>query len=258
MRARPNHVSPIYVQIATAIRRRIRSGRLKVGDRLESERQIAANFGVSLMTARQALQSLEEEGLLERKHGSGTYVRTPPINWNRLLSFTEQMTMRKIKPSSRLLASSVIRSDGQLAGQLRVSPGAPLLELQRLRFGGGEPLALEICVLPLDLFPRLDRQPLENGSLFEILEQTYGVQLSHAEETIEARLADKRVAGALGIRSQSPVLFLKQYLFAKDGRPLAVSTAWYRADKNVFKVIRGRTDEVPPPACTDGKEAERT
>ncbi|HWC00741.1 MAG TPA: GntR family transcriptional regulator [Bryobacteraceae bacterium] len=245
MRARWSQSAPIYVQIATAIRRRIRSGKLKTGDRLESERQLAANFGASLMTVRQALQSLEEEGLLERKHGSGTYVRTPPIHWNRLLSFTEQMALRKIKASSEVLALSVVPSDHLLAEQLRVSPGAALVQVERLRRGDGEPLALEICVLPLSLFPGLDREPLQRRSLFEILEQRYGMQLAHAVESIESRLADKRVARALGVDPRCPMLFLRQQLFSTDGQPIAISTGWYRGDKNVFKVIRSRLEAGP-------------
>lgn len=199
------------------------------------------------MTVRQALHSLEEEGLLERKHGSGTYIRTPPIHWNRLLSFTEQMALRKVKASSRVVESSVVASDPLLAEQLRVPAGAPLLQLERLRMGDSEPMALEVCVLPLSLFPGLENEPLDHCSLFEVLEQKYGVRLSHAEESIDARLADKRVARALSVDPHSPVLFLKQHLFGRDGRPIAMSTGWYRGDKNVFKVIRSRFDDGLPP-----------
>ena len=235
---------PIYVQIAESIRRRIRSGKLKVGDRLESERQLASNFGVSLMTARQALQSLEEEGLIERRHGSGTFVRTPRVNWNRLMSFTEQMAERGLEASSRLVLAECVGAAPIIAEQLELPRTEQFFRVERIREGDGEPLAVEACYLPLSRFAGLDEKPLMKRSLFDVLEHDYGVSLCRADEVIEAQLPDKRVAKLLGIRTNDPVLHVRQILFGNANQPVAISYGWYRADKNSFTVVRTRLESM--------------
>src|SRR5579863_4274103 len=82
---------PAYKRIQSAIRQRIDAGELKPGDVVDSERELARIHGVSLMTARHALADLAQEGIVERRHGAGTFVAPPQIHFNKLLSYTEQM-----------------------------------------------------------------------------------------------------------------------------------------------------------------------
>ena len=231
---------PMYMQIYESVRGRIKSGELKVGDRVESERQLAARFHVSLMTARQALQELEEEGLVKRRHGAGSFVRAPRINWNRLMSFTEQMAMRGISSRSTLVGAQVVRADDEIALHLQLASHSPVIRLERLRFGNDEPLALENCHLSFRDFPTLLNYPLERTSLFTIIENDFHVRISHAEEIIEAQNATKGVAKLLGIPPGHPLLHLKQTLFATGNRPICYSTCWYRSDRHFFKVVRPR------------------
>ncbi len=237
---------PRYAQIYESIRTRISSGELKVGDRLEPERQLAAQFQVTQMTVRQALDLLERDGLLERKHGSGTFVSAPRINWNRLMSFTEQMALRGLKVSSQLLSSGVVRADPASAEQLHIACGARLVRIERLRIAGDEPLAVEVCVLPLGACPQLLAHPLDRTSLFRVLEEHYRLCISHAEETIEIAVADTRMADLLKVPTRSPLLKVHQLLFAWRDQPIAISTGWYRADRHTFKVVRTRSDKVAP------------
>ncbi len=231
---------PMYARIYEQIRSGIRAGKLKIGDRLESERQLAARHSVSLMTARQAMTGLERDGLVERRRGSGTYVSAPRINWNQLHSFTEEMRARGLEGSSRLLSTTLVRADETAAAHLGVAPGAPLARIERLRLGAGEPLAVEDCKLPLDRFPHLLNHHFESASLFKILEQEYGVRIARAEETIEAQPASKRIAGLLAIPVGSPVLYLTQVLCTSHSEPIAVATAWYRGDRHHFRIVRTR------------------
>lgn len=233
-------IVPIYARIYEQIRSQIRSGELKVGDRIESERQLAARHKVSVMTARQAVTSLEHDGLVERRRGSGTYVSSPRINWNQLQSFTEQMSARGIPCSSRLLSATMVRADDNAAARLAVTPGAPLVRIERLRLGGAEPLAVEDCLLSLDRFPQLLNHRFERSSLFQILEQEYHVRIARAEETVEAQAAGKRIANLLAVPAGSPVLHLTQVLCGTRSQPLVFASAWYRADRHHFKIVRTR------------------
>ena len=87
---------PAYQRIQGAIRRRIEAGQLRPGDAVSSERDLARLHQVSLMTARHALASLEREGFVERRRGIGTFVATPKIHFNKLMSYTEQMSARSL------------------------------------------------------------------------------------------------------------------------------------------------------------------
>ena len=85
---------PAYRRIQNSIRHQIDSGRLKIGDLVDSERELAKSHKVSLMTARHALADLAREGIVERRHGAGTFVSPPRIHFNKLMSYTEQMASR--------------------------------------------------------------------------------------------------------------------------------------------------------------------
>src|ERR1035441_4329058 len=100
--------TPVYKRIQNAIRKRIESSELKPGDLVASERELARIHKVSLMTARHALAGLEREGLVERRRGAGTFVAAPKIHFNKLMSYTEQMSGRGLAVSSKLLSPNVI------------------------------------------------------------------------------------------------------------------------------------------------------
>ncbi|MGH9764390.1 MAG: GntR family transcriptional regulator, partial [Blastocatellia bacterium] len=94
MRANNRNGGPAYKRIQNQIRERIEEGHLRPGDVVDSEREMAKRHKVSLMTARHALADLAREGLVERRHGAGTFVAPPKIHFNKLMSYTEQMASR--------------------------------------------------------------------------------------------------------------------------------------------------------------------
>src|SRR6202795_4138390 len=100
--------TPAYRRIKSAILRRIETGQLKTGDAVDSERELAKIHHVSLMTARHALAALQQEGMVERRRGAGTFVAPPKIHFNKLMSYTEQMASRGLAAGSRLLCNRVI------------------------------------------------------------------------------------------------------------------------------------------------------
>src|SRR5256885_3264642 len=101
---------PAYQRIQSAIRKRIDAGELRTGDAVASERDLAKLHQVSLMTARHALISLEREGIVERRRGIGTFVAGPKIQFNKLMSYTEQMASRRDRKSTRLNSSHLVIS----------------------------------------------------------------------------------------------------------------------------------------------------
>ena len=145
---------PTYKRIQNVIRKRIESGQLKPGDAVVSERELARMHKVSLMTARHALADLAREGMVERRHGSGTFVAPPKIHFNKLMSYTEQMASRGLIGRSKIISASVRDNEHEIAARLSLPSSSQLFMLERVRQAGDEPFALETCYLSADEFPR--------------------------------------------------------------------------------------------------------
>src|SRR5580698_9879287 len=163
--SRPNGM-PAYQKIQATIVKRIESGQLKPGDTVDSERELAKIHGVSLMTARHALTALEREGIVERRRGAGTFVAPPRIHFNKLTSFTEQMTSRSMAACSKVLSFTLIDDAPEVTARLALASAARVIKIERLRLGGDEPFAIETCYLSAADFNGLTRASMERGSLF--------------------------------------------------------------------------------------------
>src|SRR5438105_1882773 len=133
MTAKNRNGQPAYQRIQGAIRKRIDSGQLHPGDAVASERDLAKIHQVSLMTARHALASLEREGIVERRRGIGTFVAAPKIQFNKLMSYTEQMATRDMNATSRILTAKVIHDEQEIAARLSLLSDSGVIKLERLR-----------------------------------------------------------------------------------------------------------------------------
>lgn len=232
---------PAYKAIQLALQDMIQNNGLGPGDSLPSERELAKNHGVSLMTARAALTALERQGSVERRPGSGTFVAVPRINYNKLMSTTELMAGRGLQASSRVLSSGIINGFSEVNAPLGLSEDAPLVKLHRLRLVQKQPLALETSYLPADQFRSILDEPLKNGSLFSTLEQDFGIQLAYADEEVDAIGADQRVASHLKVPSGSPVLRIRQIIYSTSGVPVLYGLGLYRADRHRLLIRRSRS-----------------
>src|SRR5580700_9935723 len=129
---------PTYKRIQKVIRRRIETGQLSPGDVVDSERELAKLHKVSLMTARHALADLAREGIVERRRGAGTFVAPPKIHFNKLMSYTEQMSSRGLVAQSKVLLAKIIEHDVEVAARLGLAATSALVKIERLRGTGDE------------------------------------------------------------------------------------------------------------------------
>lgn len=201
------------------------------GRRLPSERDLSADWGVARMTLRAAVDELVAEGLLERRHGSGTYVVfSPVLRVLGLTSFTQDMRARGIEPSSRILDFRTITADDGLAATLRIPVGSPVHWVSRLRLGNAEPVAIESVRIPVAYAPQLTRSDLE-GSLYEALSSRCGLVASAASMRIEPLIPDSASAELLGVGPDQACLRLRMVDTDPSGRVVMVATCLYRGDK---------------------------
>ncbi len=224
--------TPLYHQIEQALRRQIELGELAAGQAI-SERELSESLGVSRMTTRQALRALRDEGLIYAERGRGTFVAEPKMNVHtrRLLGFTEDMRQRGLAPSSKILSFRRFRPDPAVAERLQLEDGEEAFEINRLRLADRVPMACESCLLPARMCPRLRRADVERGSLYQLLEQVYGVRIARADEVLEAACATGREAELLSIKPRAPILVVERTVYADDDAPIEVVRSVYRGDR---------------------------
>ncbi|MBV9759917.1 MAG: GntR family transcriptional regulator [Acidobacteriaceae bacterium] len=231
---------PAYQRIQRAILQRIEREKLKPGDAVSSERELARAHGVSLMTARSALAGLERQGLVERRRGAGTFVAVPKVNYNELVSTTELMAGRGFSVVSRVLGAKLVEDQPEIAARLGITGSSALVKLERLRQVEREPLALETSYLDGTKFGELAAKPLERGSLFATLESRYRTQLAYADEEVDASAADRRAAALLRVTEGAPVLRIRQLIYSTQGQPVIYVLGLYRSDRHKLLIRRFR------------------
>jgi len=240
MSAKNHNGLPAYQRIQSGIRKRIESGQLRSGDAVASERDLAKLHQVSLMTARHALATLEREGIVERRRGIGTFVAAPKIHFNKLMSYTEQMSSRSLTAGSKVLFAKVLDNENEASARLSLPPTTSVIKIERLRHAAGEPFALETCYLSSAEFPGLLDAPIGRESLFGILERNYKIELGYADEEIDATAADPRIAEVLSIPRRDPLLRIRQVIYSTKGQAIMYVLGFYRSDRHNLVIRRFR------------------
>lgn len=230
--------TPIYIQIRDALADRIQSGELPPGSRIPSERALSQEYGVSRMTVRQAITDLVNRGLLVPYPGNGTYVTEPKVSQivSALMSFTESMERKGIVPGARLLEAGTISANRALARHLGIGVGERVYRIVRLRTGNEQPMALEHSFFPVRLCPGLDRSDLESRSIYRILREEHGLELTKAVQAMEPTVANEFESQMLQVPLGAPLMLLERVASTADGVAVEYAKDLYRGDRSRFVV----------------------
>ncbi len=226
---------PLYRQLVDWLRADI--ARRAVGDRIESEPQLAERFGVSRFTVTRAIEILVDEGLIRRRQGLGSFVAPPPLQRapTYLSSFTEAVEAQGQRASHRLLQFGPIAwSEG-----LPYPDGVALVGLNRLRLVDGEPTAIHRSVIDGGLAGRIGltrsvaRAP--RFSLYRLFDQA-GLKIERGVETLRARSATPEEARLLELGEEPVVMVVRRETQGEDGALLDVVDAVYDARRYAYQV----------------------
>lgn len=243
--------SPVYQQLNERLRALLVED-FRRGDQFLTERRISEKFQVSRATANKALASLVSEGLLEFRKGRGTFVRCEVIDYDlqALVSFTEKAKVAGKQPRTRVLefrTTSASQVSPEMPDTLKVDPGEPLWEMQRLRLADATAVILEHRYVVQNLCPELTERDVQ-GSLYAAWTQKHGLRIGGADDVIRAVAVKGQAARLLEVPPRTPVLEVISVGFLEDGRPLWWERTLYRGDQYEFHSRLG-----PMPSSTPAR-----
>jgi GntR family transcriptional regulator len=227
--------SPVYIQIHNQIKRDIEAGVWKVGDRIPSERALSAQFKVSRMTLRQALQTLVEEGILERRVGAGTYVARQKVQevMSGTTSFTEIMRSQGKFPSSQTISYRMASPSLSEQERLHLQENDRVVRMERIRLADSVPISFEVTTIPASMVKDFSRAEVTD-SFYATMEQKGGYQIGAAKQTVTATLASESIADYLDLKRGDPILRLRQITYLSDGRPFEYVRTQYAGERFEF------------------------
>jgi GntR family transcriptional regulator len=238
--------SPAHLRIGNWLEHLITSRALPPGDKLPAEVEIANALGVSRMTLRQALASIEAKGLIDRRRGrfGGNFVAAPRIEFDHagLPGFTEQMHRIHVEPGAHVLSADTRKPSAEVRKSLGLSSGDRVHEILRARSGNGEPILVEEAYLPAAIFPGLLAADL-SGSLYAAMRE-YGAAPFSADERIEATQANEQQSLILGIEPGSALLLITRTSFTDKGIAVEFSRDYHRSDRARIR-IKSRVEGQP-------------
>lgn len=227
---------PRYIRIAERLISQIESGDLPAGTRLPPERELSRELHVNRMTLRRALQLLESQGFLDRKHGVGNFIAHSKIDrqMETVFRFTSGMAKRGYTPGTKLISSSVITAEPNLARDLGLPEPARVYNILRVRSINQEPILLESYKIPVVRFPDLEEFDLEERSIYEIFESEYGVNINRSRQSLEPVIAGEFEARLLQIDPGDPLMLERRISYDHSNQPIEYGVDRYRGDRFRF------------------------
>lgn len=216
------------------------------GDALPTEAELCETFQVSRMTTRQALTRLVSEGLIERRRGQGTFVAAQPLHRGPgvLLSFSEEIRRRGLRPSSRVITSAMEKAGDDEVRDLGLAPGSEIVRVVRVRYADDVPVAIENAALIPELRGVLETD-LAQGSLHEAVARL-GVQPGWQSGWVGARLARPGEHRNLALRPAAAILLEVGVAYDADGRAFERTETAYAGERYAIDTVHVRTAPLLP------------
>ncbi|MCD7033721.1 GntR family transcriptional regulator [Metabacillus sp. GX 13764] len=231
----------LYLQVIDKIKEDIQKGVYQEKEKLPSEFELSRRLGVSRATLREALRILEEENVIIRRHGVGTFVNTVPMltsGIEQLNSVTAMIEQGNLTPGTIFLSSSVTGPTEEDFNRFQLEEGQEIFQVERIRTANSEPVVYCLDKIPRDILPASFLT--EQESLFRLLQDEAEKYITYAIAQIEPIGYHEKISPLLECSPETALLLLKQMHFDKTDKPVLYSLNYFRADKFSFQVLRKR------------------
>ncbi|QQZ07890.1 GntR family transcriptional regulator [Heyndrickxia vini] len=231
----------LYLLVIDRLKKDIEAGIYKEKEKLPSEFDLAKQLGVSRATLREALRILEEDNVITRRHGVGTFVNSKPIftsGIEQLYSVTDMIKQGGMEPGTIFLSSKTQAPTEEDIHRFSCNEEEEIAVIERVRTANGNPVVYCIDKIPSSLFPL--EFSYNDGSIFDILEQHNGKKITHAVTQIEPIGYHDKVSQILECDPETALLVLKQLHYFENDEPVLYSVNYFKADNFSFHVVRKR------------------
>ncbi|WP_073197625.1 GntR family transcriptional regulator [Caloranaerobacter azorensis] len=232
---------PLYYQLMDIIIEQIETGQLKENDQIPSERELCDKFDISRATVRQAIQMLEREGYVYKKHGKGTFVSPEKMKQDLLkfYSFTEEMKKIGKTPTSKVIEFEIIGCNEKISRKMNIKKGEKIYKFTRLRLADNEPMMLETSYIPYNRFPGIKKNDLEKEAMYDIFTKRFNAVFTRAEESFQSVLTREDEAKLLNIKAGSPSMMIERLTFERE-TIIEYTIGIARGDKFKYHVVLKR------------------
>jgi len=236
-----NAIVPLYQQVKEDIKSAIQRGKYKPKEKIPAEPDLSAEYSVSRITIRRAVEELCNEGYLVKMQGRGTFVSTPRIHrkfaGKKLESFTKTCEAYGMKAGARLLNRQIVPAREDEAEFFGIEKGSLLLYIERVRSADELPIFLENVFLPYEQYKSLMEMDLTDKSIFEIIEQIGGQRASDTHHrTLEITRTTAEQAQKLNVPFGEPLFYLNGYFVDVDNNPLCIGRQYYIGSRYMFEL----------------------
>lgn len=239
--------APLYAQIKDALRERIHDGTYAEDSQIPSESELMAEFKVSRITVQRALTDLQNERIIFRIAGKGSFVsRTSPVqDLTSLQGFAEAMGAQGFEVFNKLLSLRHVPAAPEIAQRLGVAEGSTVTEIRRVRHLNRAPVSVDLTYVTAAIGERLEQEDLATRDIFLILENDFRIDLGHATLRIDAIPADKDLAQRLHVKIGAPILRIERLTHTAAGTPLDFEYLYYRGDTFRYQMRIERRQSQP-------------
>jgi GntR family transcriptional regulator len=230
-----NRKLPLWYQVEQSLRSEILTRQFVKTGRLPTEEQLATRYGVSLITIRQALRSLADDGMIVRRRRFGTFVRPEVYDHKELqvLGSIATVVSQQANEDTEVLERKKIAVPEEFESIFREDE---VFFFRRLRRKDGTPLSYVLNYVVAEYGSRIRASQLKRASMTQVLTNGIGAKIARIQDSVEARLASPEIAQILGVHVLSPVLYQMAYLYDKSNRLIDLACIYYRGDRYKFAV----------------------
>lgn len=226
----------LYYQLYDILLEKIKLGHYKPNDMFPSETELIEKYKVSRITVRKAMEMLSQDGLIEKKRGIGSIVKSGKIenSLSSIIDFNDNIKLYGYNSSTKMIKNYIKYANKEIAEALKIEENKKLVNIDRLRLVENYPICLESANLIYDRCPSVLNKDFSSESLRKFIKDEYNIIWKNATQKIMALNSDEYISNILNINKGDAIIYIERISYCLENVPLEYLQAYYRADSYYF------------------------